>query len=187
MYEQIQDKASAVKFAKQLRDTAERSEHEFIRFLMWLEGHGDIWDSAKYRSFSEFLTFESLCAASRFNNGKRALAELGGEVVEKIGMTAAVQVIRLPEKSAERTKAVEACTTFRNANEVYPSERTTRNIVSSLGWKIAAPRDATSPKHKVQELEEENAALRKRVKELERQVKKLEKENGKLRATKKAA
>jgi hypothetical protein len=70
VYDNIQSKADAVQFAKQLRDAAEQSEHEFIRFLSWLESHGDIWDSDKYRSFSEFLTFESLCAPSRFNNGQ---------------------------------------------------------------------------------------------------------------------
>jgi hypothetical protein len=173
-----------VETAKRLREQVFKDDVAFLTHLVSGEQQTDLWQGA-YTSFEQLLKHYDLTDVSRYTSFRNALNLLGKEVNSSLGVDGIIAAARVQDLP-KRRDVVRALTGFATEHGHPPSQQETGRIVQQIAPVERTPRVLGRIIAKEQ-LEEENRALRARVKELERENKELRAEVSKLKGKRKAA
>jgi len=178
-----------------MRNASDAAEYDFL-FAVHAYEVSEIWRTQSPGTFDQVLTRHHICAPERFSRWKRAVRELGEDTVNEIGVKGAAQAVRLEDR-AKRKEAVDSMQRTVRREGAVVSERTACTIVSKLMPRVSPPkrlktledlkRENAALKHRVTELEAENAKLKADNAQLRKQLAKSERSGGSVSATRKNA
>lgn len=149
--------------ALEFKRNADEAHANYMRFLMDGEiRFPDIWQ--QFGTFETFLRDTHLCDASVYTKFKRACAEMGADITDKIGTFGAIEAVRVQDP-ARRAEVVRSLTAWVDEHKSPPTQRLAHSHVVALDPRVRTPQSLHS-KNRIDALERENAALRQQVRAL---------------------
>ncbi len=168
--------------ARELRAAMFEDEAAFYLFLVDGENGGVAWHGT-VASFEELLDEFELCKVARYVSFRNALSVVDRAHASSVGVDGVIEIARV--KSQDKRNAVIASLEENRARRgVPPTARLVRQTIQQIAPVARTTRDLARVMNR-DKLEQENASLRKRVRELEREVAKLEAQLAKVSKTSK--